>query len=272
MVALALLPVVAGAQPGPSGLARFDFGSRVRHVDLPHSLVEISGLARTPGGRLLAHGDEVAVIAVLDPESGSVLRAFQLGGTPVPGDFEGIAIVRDRIFLATSTGWLYETRDVQGRTQMPYRVTDSGVGARCEVEGLAFDAAAQALVLACKTTTDREALAVLIRIPLDPAAGDPESLVLNPGDLTAMGHDPVLHPSGIEVDPQTGNFFVLAAREGLLLEVSPTGRIMDLVELPRRRHRQPEGIAFLDDGTLVIADEGDGRRGRLTFYGLKVGG
>lgn len=73
-------------------------------------------------------------------------------------------------------------------------------------------------------------------------------------------------PSGIERHPVSGNYFIVAARQRAVAEVSPDGRVLAVERLRARRHRQAEGITFAGDGALLLADEGAGRRARLTVY------
>ena len=74
---------------------------------LPDRLNEISGLALTSNGRLFAVGDEVAIIYELDYDRGRIVKRFALGKPVVKGDFEGIAVVDDLIYLTTSAGRVY---------------------------------------------------------------------------------------------------------------------------------------------------------------------
>ena len=50
-----------------------------------------------------------------------------------------------------------------------------------------------------------------------------------------------------------------------MVEISRDGAFVGAAELPRRLHRQPEGLTFLD-GELVLADEADGDTPTLTGY------
>jgi uncharacterized protein YjiK len=78
------------------------------------------------------------------------------------------------------------------------------------------------------------------------------------------------HPSGIEVHPETGGLILISAQEETILELSPQGALRDGRELHRKTHLQPEGITFLADGSLLLADEGQGKRGRVTRYAAGV--
>ena len=46
------------------------------------------------------------------------------------------------------------------------------------------------------------------------------------------------------------------------------GEVMGVRKLKKKHHVQPEGLAFLEDGTMIIADEGRNKRGRITTYEL----
>lgn len=274
LLGLLLAPASLSALQAPALADRFDFERRHDRFDLPSSLEEVSGLASTPDGRLFGHADEEAVLHEIDPFDGRIVKRFRLGNPAAPGDFEGLAVAGERIFLITSGGWLYETREAPDGAQAPYRVTDTRLGSGCEVEGLAYHAPSDALLVACKTSrnTGAQRVALIHRLPLSPDVDRPPPIVVPWVELAAFGVDPELHPSAVEVDPVTGRILVVAAREGLLVDLDDGGRVHAVVRLPRRRHRQPEGLTFRSDGALLVADEGAGGRGRLTVYGPPSGG
>ena len=100
-----LLSLIGVAGPGAdraasaavqAGISLEDYGLRAGDAtsrELPRRLREVSGLAMTADGRLLAHHDEAAVVFEIDDASGRVVKQFQLADldAPVAGDFEGIA-------------------------------------------------------------------------------------------------------------------------------------------------------------------------------------
>ena len=69
------------------------------------------------------------------------------------------------------------------------------------------------------------------------------------------------------MSPRNGNLVLVAARQQAMLEATMAGEIVNVFMLPMERyHRQPEGIALFADGTLLLADEGGNKRGRLGVY------
>jgi uncharacterized protein YjiK len=241
---------------------------------LPATLGEVSGLAVGPEGRLFAHNDEGGTIYEVDPERGIVLKGFSAGAGGIPGDFEGIAWAEGRFFLATSAGDLLEMAEGAAGAAMPFRVRATGLGRSCELEGLAFDPAERALLLPCKepAAADLKGHLVVFSVPLETGRPDLVPRVFLPlAELVGVGLKAEFHPSAVEVHPRTGAILLLAAREEALLELTAQGRPVAAARLAKKDHPQPEGLALLPDGTLLIADEGQQGLGRITRYRPRPG-
>lgn len=237
--------------------------------ELPKELSEVSGLATTPEGRVFAHGDERALLIELDVRAQRVVKAFAMGRNGVPGDFEGIAVVEGRFWLMTSDGILYESAEGENGGWVPFRTYDTGVGRQCEVEGLAHDPTSASLMIVCKeprVPALRDHVIVfkwsIARRALLPQG----TLRLRSKALAQSAGVSSFHPSGIERDSATGHWLLVAARQRAIVEITPAGELVGGVALVRRRHRQPEGIAIGSERSLLVADEGGGRRGVLTVY------
>lgn len=238
-------------------------------LQLPRGLEEISGLAVDEAGRLFAHNDERAVVYQIHPETGEILKVFAVGVTGVPGDFEGIAIAGERFFLLTSGGRLVEFREGEAGTTVRYRTHALGLGNLCELEGLAYDPGTDALLIPCKTPRSRRLAGRLIvwSVPLatlKPQENPRVFLPLQALDDAGLGDN--FQPSAIEVHPQRGTLVLVAGRQEDLVEIGADGSILSFERLDRDLHPQPEGIAFLPDGSLVLADEGQGTWGSITRY------
>jgi uncharacterized protein YjiK len=241
-------------------------------IKLASGLREISGLAMDSAGRLFAHNDERAVIYQLDPVSGQVLKAFYAGFNGTPGDFEGIAIAGRRIFLSNSNGEILETGEGSHGSTMDYRFHSLGLGDQCEFEGLAFDSETGSLLLPCKEPREKDLRDHILVFSVDLRSMEPARvprIFLPIEELEALDLDPSFSPSGIAIHPETGSIYLVSAQDDAVLEFSAGGTLLGGRSLRKKTHAQTEGIAFETDGTLLLADEGREKRGRLTRYTSK---
>jgi uncharacterized protein YjiK len=235
---------------------------------LPPDLGEISGLALTADGRVLAHNDERTTVTVIDPRRGAILKRFVVGHAEMHADLEGITVAGEHIYMVTSNGRLYGFHEGGGATSVPYSMVDTQLGRECEFEGVAFDSTAQALVLACKNvgTKALKDHLVLYRWSLDAHGPANVSTISVPLAQVVRGHDwKELHPSDITVDPSTGNYVIVAAQERALIELTPTGTVVRTLSLPQN-HVQTEGVAITPDGLLIVSDEAKTGPATITLY------
>jgi uncharacterized protein YjiK len=80
--------------------------------------------------------------------------------------------------------------------------------------------------------------------------------------------DVSFQPSGIAINPISGNVFVLASVGNLLIVFSRAGEMLAMIDLKSKYHRKPEGICFSPNGTLYISHEGDGNKGTIMKFEL----
>lgn len=241
---------------------------------LPGSLQEISGLAATADGRLFAHADERAEVHQLDYLSGKRLKTFYLSAEPgarkprpARGDFEGIAVADEDLYLVTSRGRLYRSRIGADETAVAFTTFDTGLEDVCEVEGLTYHTERHVLLIACKTVYEKALRrnVVVFQWALDGQMLLTDDTITIPLERVVASGE--FNPSGIAVSPGNGNLLLVAARQRALLEATITGKVVHVSTLPMESyHRQTEGIAVFASGTLVLADEGGSKRGRLGVY------
>jgi SdiA-regulated len=235
---------------------------------LPHALREISGLALTADGRLLAHGDERGHVYVIDPQRGEVLAHFDVGESGTHADFEGITVADSTIYLLASNGTLYAFEEGAQGASVPYTAYDTRLGHECEFEGVAWERASESLLLACKvvkTAHLRDQL-VIYRWQLGHSERPRLSTLTVPLSLV-IGSNPwtTLHPSDITVDPSTGDYVLIASRERALVEITPAGDVVRSLPLPGE-HEAAEGVALTRDSILIISDEARTRPAQITLY------
>ncbi len=235
---------------------------------LPKRLREISGLALTPDERLLAITDERAVVYELDYSEGKVVKSYWLGDPIVMGDFEGIAVITDTVWLLTSDGLLYATADGPDAATMRYRKFDTGLGGYCEFEGLGQDSQAGILLLACKETINKKDDLMIFEWSVSRDRIEPVRNIRIPeSEIKDRIDKKRISPSGITIDPQTGERVLIAARQDALVRLTADGGLSEAIILKKKkRHKQAEGIEITADGRMLIADEGRDGRARLAVY------
>lgn len=251
---------------GATYLSGFDLDSdSAQQWKLSDRLREISGLQLTPEGYLLAHDDERAAVYVLDYRAGSRIKTFRLGEPTVHADFEGVAMADAHVYLIESLGRLYEAPLGEDGAHVMYNTYDTGVGARCEVEGLTFVPEQRTLAIACKEARAPIPIAIYFW-SLDQRRLLEHSVPIPVEALTAAIGTQRFRPSGVDWDARSGHFIVIAAHENAIAEIDADGRLIAVRRLSGRLHRQAEGIAIIPGGPLILADEGGKKRARLTVY------
>jgi uncharacterized protein YjiK len=250
----------------PVSIADYNLGKQARQQwSLPGELYEVSGLAVVDDDRILVHDDESAIVFEYRISTGQVVPVLQLDQPPLKIDLEGIAILDDDVYLVESTGQIYRIAEGMYRTGVieDYEVFDPGLEDICEIEGLEKDLTETALVMVCKRMFEKRAKFIsLYRV--EPGTWRAEKLFdLGFKELESFSSKGI-HPSGISI--QFGSYIILSGRERLILQVSAAGEVITGQKLKKKYHRQAEGLGFLPDNRLVIADEGKSGRGRITIY------
>lgn len=149
---------------------------------------------------------------------------------------------------------------------MAYQRFDPGLADTCEIEGLAYLAAEESLILACKRNHVREMrdTVSLYAWPIGAAAAAPWRTAPEAEIAHAAGVER-FRPSAVEIDAASGRIILLSATDNAMAELAADGALLAARELVGE-HPQPEGAAIMPDGALVIADEGGDARAALTRY------
>lgn len=261
-------PPSSAGQMATGPLTRCHYRERPERRDaLAHALQEISGLAFSADGRLWAHDDETGRIYRLDPATGAVLTRWSLAGEP-KDDYEGVAIVGEELWLQTSSGMLYRMPLPAAAGALRYTTVSTGLGKRCELEGLAWDRVGRVLLLPCKepVANDHEGLVIFRWDPVAGRLGQPARLTVGPKTLSRVAGVRRFAPSSVEVDDASGHLLVLSGRNHALLELDASGTPTGFRQLDGRLHPQPEGLTLTPAGDLLISDEGGSGRATLATY------
>jgi uncharacterized protein YjiK len=266
------LAACADAQSRPAGLRQYDLaGAPSSRIALPGVLAEVSGIAYTPDGRLLAQGDESALVYQVDFPTGKIVKRFAIGdgGGPLLGDFEDIQIVGDRVFLVTSEGQLVEAKEGADGTTVPVVSRTRGLRGACEVEGLSWDEASSSMLLLCKEAKGKYGKDHVVILAVNPATREFEReprILVSQAELERVTGARRFSGSAMVRDPRTGTLILVAGPQRAYAEIDLTGKVLGGGQLAQRYHRQPEGIAIAPDHTLLISDEAAGARATITGY------
>jgi uncharacterized protein YjiK len=244
-------------------------------MKLPPSLSELSGMVALDEHTIACVQDELGVVFIVDLQGKKPIRSVSFGKD---GDYEGVAAIGDALWVLRSDGVLQELALDAGRliSRHTYKLPFEG-----EFEGLCVDAAGEHLLVLPKGPVDgkrREkkrrriiAFHLLLRTALkqpimtlkvnDIEAQIEERDLPGPRRTTAKGNRKVdlgLRGSELLALPG-GDLLMLSPKDRLLLRLNSDGDVVATQELDMNLLPQPEAMALLPDGRLLIGSEGHGR-------------
>lgn len=285
---LAFLTACAQDEPSRVVYERpgYRFGYNLSQPDqtwkLPLSLFEISGNSYIDDQRLACIQDEKGIIFIYNLKDGKIESEINF---EEDGDYEDIQVTGKDAWILKSNGKLYKVEDFRGHANAKAKKYPTALSSNNNTEGLAYDPALNSLLIACKDDpfldeTKGKGARAVYRFRLDNHLLEPMPFLLIRKDTleyylsdalgkTGQGflnEEGGFKPSGIAIQPGTGNIFILASVGKLLMVLTGEGKILALARLSPQVFRQPEGICFSPDGTLYISSEGAGQDGRIMKF------
>lgn len=263
----------------------YQLSSPDKSYTLPPSLNEISGITILNNNEIACVQDELGIVYIYDLKDGKISKEYKTG---LVGDYEGIAIVGNTIYLLRSDGVLIEYPDFRSPNMKikEYFLNLPSVNN----EGLCYDMKNYRLLIAAKVKPGKNKLDKDIRhiYSFDLKTKTPNNIPLiklsvDDIEATAVKQNiPIpyrtnkktgakinsfnFRPSEIAVHPINGNIYILSANDKLLLMIDKSGGIKNLLQLDSVLFNKAEGLAFLPDGTMLISNEAQkGKPTLLTF-------
>jgi len=237
-------------------------------IYLPDVLKEVSGLAYLDENYLLTHNDEEGIVFKINIKNGEVVSEFSIGEKEIEKDFEGIAVVKDSVYLVSSNGAIFKFSLLKGGNNIEYEKIKTPLSSKNNVEGLCYDETTNSLLLACKDDPGKDYKnnkAVYAFNLTHMKFIDKPKFLISLKKLKKKFDINDFSPSGIEVNPVNGNIFLISANPEVILELDTEGKILYAKDLKDKKHKQPEGITFFMNGGLIIADEANGQKAKLTL-------
>jgi len=256
---------------------------------LPKSLMEISGLSYIDKNELACVQDEKGNIYIFNLVTGKVDEKIDFGND---GDYEGVEIVKNDVWILKSNGTLYKIKDYLKKKNPDVKKHTTALTGKNDAEGLTHDPLSNNLLIACKghpfvdDKEGREFKAVysfdletkqMVLKPFLLIEMDTIKYYKNYNNLAMLGveliarfdsskGDVSFQPSGIAVNPISGNIYILGSVGNLIIVFSRDGVMLAIIKLKSKFFPQPEGICFSPEGTLYIANEGDKNNGTLLKF------
>lgn len=262
-----------------------------RMLTLPPELREISGLAYEPGDcTLYAINDEKGTVHRVSMDD-TLVAAIDFMNT---GDYEGVALAGDFIYVLESDGDLYEIntdafmagdgRAVYNKYPAPWN--------KAEAEGLCYWPSRHLLLVAFKDLKEKsgddnqkrifafdlascsflkdfamninvqEIADVLFSTPFEKL-----SFRLNRYIATEKPYE-FFKPSAIAVHPFNEQIYVLNGTHNLMAIFDPDMQLQSVHPLLLPEFRQPEGICFDENGTMYISNEARGGEANILQFGF----
>jgi hypothetical protein len=248
---------------------------------LPVSLREISGIAIIDNSTVACVQDENGIVFIYDLKKGEIKNMIRFGSD---GDYEGITLVNNDFYVLRSDGLLLKIKNHE-TFPTTSEIDLKGIKAD-DNEGLCFDKKNNRLLIAPKEknikgpgfkenhliygydlTLDSMLKKPVIKIDLSEVTGyidenNVASLKKNKKKGKKDKKDTPefnFKPSEISVHPVTGKIYILSGAELMLFVFSPDGTIEYAEKLKPNIFTMPEGLAFFENGDMLISNEAGNR-------------
>jgi uncharacterized protein YjiK len=236
---------------------------------LPAKLVEISGVSFIDSTRLACVQDEKGSIFIFNLKNGEVESEIGFGDN---GDYEGVEIIENDAWVLKSNGTLYKVTDYLKKGSPNVNKFPTALSGRNNTEGIGYDAVSRKLLIACKGYPFTNEIyesgfkAIYSFNTATKLLDLKPFLLINTDTLKYYKADEAFAPSGIAIQPNTGNIFILGSVGKSLIVFSGKGEMLAVIHLRSQIFRQPEGICFSPDGTLYISNEGAGKEATILKF------
>ena len=223
----------------------------IEQWDLPRVLKEVSGIHYFEPDKIACVQDEDGTIFIYDLEKKEIEREIDFSGS---GDYEGITVNGKDAYVLRSDGTLFEIMDFLDIPEIVkyYPEIDHTVN----FEGLCLRKNSGKLLMITKDEDVKDGIKNVYSFDLKSKSFDksiPYKLETEKGIF--KDYKGSFRPSEIEMNPKTGEYYVLDGKNPRLLILNSSFKVLRLIALDDDDFEQPEGISFDDNGRLFISNE-----------------
>ena len=274
----------AGNDPGHnvSGYFREQFpyvlSKPERKSFLPIELKEISGISYWKDNSIVAIEDEHGIIYMIDYQTGRITARYEFASD---GDYEDITVEGKNVYVLRNSGKIFRVKNL-GKEKQKDKKYEPDLDLAKNTEGLCYYQKLNVLLITYKSIKEKKNDGI-IQVGTKPIfAFDLETRKILPEPVFILDFEKIrkisgmqitsydFKPSGIAIHPISGYIYLISSIAKLLLVIDAEGNLVFLVPLDSAIFRQPEGICFLPDGSMLISSEGRGGNGYLLFFPYKL--
>jgi uncharacterized protein YjiK len=229
----------------------------IKRWDLPVVLKEVSGISSIDSTTIACIQDEVGSIFIYNISTAAIQEEIPFGQ---PGDYEGITLVNDTIWVLRADGKLFEVSTLSSK-KTAVKEYSTSLTAKHNAEGLCYDKDNNRLLVAIKNADpDGKPYKGIYSFDLlSRTMADEPAFKINMRQEVTTGAKKrgfEIMPSGMAIHPQTKDMYITDGRNSMLMILTPSGSIKNVLSLNDKEFHQPEGITFHTGGEMYISNEG----------------
>lgn len=258
---------------------------------LPVSLREISGMTIIDESTVACVQDENGIIFIYDISKSEIRKMINFGPD---GDYEGISLVNSTIYILRSDGLLFKMENYKTSSSSE-KIELNGIKADNN-EGLCFDRKNNRLLIIPKEKNRKEGFRENHLIygfdPVQDSLASKPAIKIDLSEVTRYideNNVAVLKkagkkgkkdkkntkefnfkPSEICIHPVTGKIFVLSGEELMLFVFNTDGTIEYAEKLNPAIFTMPEGLAFFENGDMLISNEAGNKYPTILRFNYKL--
>jgi uncharacterized protein YjiK len=248
----------------------YDLKNPEKIYKLPKKYVEISGISPIQESDSFAFvQDEAIRVYRFDLSCKEITKYVKHG----PGDAEDIVILGNNAYIlhAGKRPAIYKIIDYKSESSQCERY-DLNLKKEYDPEGLCYDANDDRLLIACKGSPvkgDNLRKIFSFDIQSMTRSQSPVFIVDSREFLNSTGD--TFNPSGIAIHPESNDIYLVGTKKvKMIVCYGLNGVFKGAWKLGKETFIQPEGIAFMESGELIICSEGErsknGKRARVFIF------